>query len=107
MAIREKAKGATIDFVFPADGVSAIGEPVAILKSTKNPEAAKAFVDFLLSKEGQELALKQGYVPADPAVALPAGFPARTAIKVLPFDPAKALADTDANKKTFGEIFGQ
>lgn len=107
MAIREKAKGATIEFVFPTDGVSAIGEPVAILKSTRNPEAAKAFVDFLLSKDGQELALKQGYVPAHPAVALPAGFPPRSALKVLPFDPAKALADTDANKKKFGEIFGQ
>lgn len=106
MAIREKAKGATIEFVFPADGVSAIGEPVAILAGSKNPGAAKAFVDFLLSRDGQELALKQGYVPALPAVALPAGYPARSAIKVLPFDAAKALADDAANKKQFGEIFG-
>jgi iron(III) transport system substrate-binding protein len=107
MPIREKAKGAPVEFVFPAEGVSAIGEPVAILKSTKNPAAAKAFVDFLLSKEGQALALKQGYVPAHPAVALPSGFPARTAIKILPFDPAKALDESAANTKRFAEIFGQ
>src|SRR5262249_34562686 len=55
MAIREKAKGAPIAFVFPKEGVSAIGEPVAILKSTKNPAAARAFVAFLLSRDGQEL----------------------------------------------------
>jgi iron(III) transport system substrate-binding protein len=106
LPIREKAKGAPVEFVFPTDGVSAIGEPVAILKSSKNPTAAKAFIDFLISKEGQELALKQGYIPAHPAVALPAGFPARDAIKVIPLDPAVALADEAANKKKFVEIFG-
>lgn len=107
MPIREKAKGAPVDFVFPAEGVSAIGEPVAILKTSRNPAAAKAFVDFLLSKDGQELALKQGYVPAHPEIALPAGFPDRKSMKIMAFDAAKALADTDANKKRFAEIFGQ
>jgi iron(III) transport system substrate-binding protein len=107
MPIREKAKGAPVEFVFPTEGVSAIGEPVAILKTTQNPAAAKAFVDFLLSKEGQEVALKQGYVPAHPDVALPAGFPARSAIKIMPFDPAKALNESAANTKHFAEIFGQ
>ena len=105
MPIREKAKGAPIEFVFPKEGVSAVSEPVAILKTTRNPEAAKAFVDFLISKEGQELALKQGYVAAHPEVALPAGYPTRDAIKLLPFDPAKALADGEAARKRFSTIF--
>lgn len=107
MPIREKAKGAPLEFVFPKEGVSAVTEPVAILKSTKNPEAAKAFVDFILSKDGQELATKQGYVPAHPEVALPAGYPARSEIRIMPFDAAKALADETANKKKFSDIFGQ
>jgi len=106
MAIREKAKGAPVAFVFPKEGVSAIGEPVAILKSTKNPDAARAFIAFLLSKDGQELALKQGYVPAHPQVALPAGFPDRKDIKLMAFDPAKALADAKDNTKRFSDIFG-
>jgi len=105
MPIREKAKGAPVEFVFPSEGVSAVSEPVAILKTSKNPEAAKAFVDFLLSKEGQELALKQGYVAAHPDVALPAGYPARAAIKLMPFDAAKALADEAASRKRFSAIF--
>ncbi|WP_332681828.1 ABC transporter substrate-binding protein [Bosea sp. (in: a-proteobacteria)] len=105
MPIREKAKGAPVEFVFPKEGVSAVGEPVAILKNTRNPEAAKAFVDFLISKEGQELALKQGYVAAHPQVALPAGYPARDAIKLMPFDAAKALADEPAARKRFSAIF--
>jgi iron(III) transport system substrate-binding protein len=107
MPIREKAKGAPIEFVFPKEGVSAVTEPVAILKSTKNPEAARAFVDFLLSKEGQELALRQGYIAAHPAVALPAGYPSRDSIKVMPFDAAEALANETKNKAAFADIFGQ
>jgi iron(III) transport system substrate-binding protein len=107
MPIREKAKGAPVEFVFPKEGVSAVSEPVAILKSTKNPDAARAFVDFLLSKDGQELALKQGYIAAHPAVALPAGYPVRDQIKVMGFDAAKALADEIKNKAAFAEIFGQ
>ena len=106
MAIREIHKGAPVAFVFPSEGVSAIGEPVAILKSTKNPEAARAFLAFLLSREGQELALKQGYVPAHPQVPLPAGFPDRRDIKLMAFDPARALADAKANTKRFSDIFG-
>jgi iron(III) transport system substrate-binding protein len=107
MPIREKAKGAPIEFVFPKEGVSAVSEPVAILKTTKNADAARAFVDFLLSKEGQELALKQGYIAAHPAVALPAGYPPREQIKVMGFDAARALADETKNKAAFADIFGQ
>lgn len=107
MPIREKAKGAPIAFVFPEEGVSAISEPVAILAGTKNAEAAKAFVDFLLSKDGQQLAVSQGYMPAHPEVTPPPGFPALSSIKIMPFDAAKALAEAEANKAKFAETFGQ
>ncbi|WP_106751373.1 ABC transporter substrate-binding protein [Pannonibacter carbonis] len=106
MPIRGKAQGAPVDFVFPEEGVSAVTEPVAILSTAQNPAAAKAFVDFLISTEGQELASKQGYLPAHPGVTPPAGFPARETIKLLPFDPAKALEGDAANKAKFTEIFG-
>ncbi|OHV78023.1 ABC transporter substrate-binding protein [Ensifer sp. LCM 4579] len=106
MAIREKAKGAPVEFVFPAEGVSAVTEPVAILKTTKNAEAAKKFVDFLLSKEGQKLASKMGYIPARNGVALPQGFPARETIKVLPVDAAAAVKNAEADLKTFSGVFG-
>jgi iron(III) transport system substrate-binding protein len=105
LAIREAAKGAPIEFVWPKEGVSAVTEPVAILSTSKNVPASKAFVDFLLSKEGQQVAAQMGYLPAHPEVAPPAGFPPVKDIKVLPFDPAKALAEDEANKKRFVEMF--
>jgi len=106
MAIREKAKGAPIEFVFPKEGVSIVTEPVAMLKNAKNPDGAKAFIDFVLSDAGQRLVLQQGYLPADTNLPAPEGFPARESSKLMPYDPAKALADTDANKKRFADLFG-
>ncbi|WJS03853.1 ABC transporter substrate-binding protein [Roseibium aggregatum] len=106
LPIREKAKGAPVEFVFPEEGVSAVTEPVAILSTAQNPDAAKAFVDFLISEDGQKLAASQGYLPAHPGVPAPEGFPARDQIKLMDFDPAKALEQDQADKMKFSEIFG-
>ncbi|MEL7464754.1 MAG: ABC transporter substrate-binding protein [Pseudomonadota bacterium] len=106
LPIREKLKGAPVEFVFPEEGVSAVTEPVAILSTAKNPTAAKAFVDFLISPEGQQLAADMGYLPAHPAIDPPEGFPPLSEIKLLDFDPAKALADDQENKLRFADIFG-
>src|SRR5690606_38941916 len=101
LPIREKAKGSPVEFVFPEEGVSAVTEPVAILSTAQNPEAAKAFIDFLLSREGQELAAAQGYLPAHPDVTPPEGFPKLSDIKLMDFDAEKTLADEEANKRAF------
>ncbi|WP_448205950.1 ABC transporter substrate-binding protein [Azospirillum sp. sgz302134] len=106
LPIREQLKGAPVAFVFPKEGVSAVTEPVAILNTTKNPDAAKAFVAFLLSKDGQELAAKQGFLPALPGVAPPEGFPDPATITLLPYDPAQALKDDETNKRDFADLFG-
>ncbi|PPJ46231.1 Fe(3+) ABC transporter substrate-binding protein [Rhizobium sp. KAs_5_22] len=106
MPIREKAKGAPVEFVFPEEGVSAVTEPVAILSTTKNAEAAKKFVDYVLSEKGQEGFLKLGYIPARNGMPVPEGFPARETIKVLPIQAAGALKATEEDLKTFSGIFG-
>ncbi|WP_054181172.1 ABC transporter substrate-binding protein [Trabulsiella odontotermitis] len=106
MAIREKAKGAPIEFVFPSEGVSIVTEPVAMMKGAKNPEGAKAFIDFVLSDAGQKLVLEQGYLPANTNLPVPKGFPPRDSIRLMPVDSAKALAETEANKKRFADLFG-
>ncbi len=106
MALNAKAKGSPVDFVFPAEGVSIVTEPTAILRDTKNPEAARAFVDFLLSKEGQELAVSQGYFPARKAVKPPPGFPVVASLKILPVDISALEKQDEQNKKRFAELFG-
>jgi iron(III) transport system substrate-binding protein len=106
MPIREKAKGAPLEFVFPTEGVSAVTEPVGILASAKHVDAAKKFVDYALSEKGQQGFLKLGYIPARNGMPLPAGFPTRDSIKVLPLNAAEALKNTDQDLKTFSSYYG-
>jgi iron(III) transport system substrate-binding protein len=106
MALNAKAKGSPVEFVFPAEGVSVVTEPTAILRGTKSLPAARAFVDFILSKEGQQLAAAQGYLPARKDVSPPAGFPSASEIRILPVDTAALLRRDEANKKKFASLFG-
>ena len=106
MALNARAKGSPVDFVFPAEGVSIVTEPTAILRGTKNPEAARAFVDFLLSKDGQELAVSQGYFPARKDVKPPPGFPDVASLEILPVDIGELEKRDELNKKRFAELFG-
>ena len=106
LPIRESVKGAPVAFVFPEEGVSAVSEPAAILSTAQNPDAAKAFIDFVISEQGQQLAADMGYLPAHPAVPAPEGFPARDQIKLMAFDPTRALAEDEENKMRFMDIFG-
>ncbi len=106
LAIRNKAEGSPVEFVFPEEGVSYVTEPVAILSSAKNIEGAQKFVDFVLSQDGQDLVLDMGYIPARNDMGVPAGFPDRESIKLMAFDPAVALENAESNKAKFAEIFG-
>jgi iron(III) transport system substrate-binding protein len=106
MAMNAKAKGSPVDFVFPAEGVSVITQPVAILKTTQNPEAAKAFVAWQLSDEAQQQATAQGYFPIKPSIRPPQGYPEVSGLKFLKTDTAKILTTDEENKLKFSEMFG-
>ena len=106
MALNAAAKGSPVKFVFPTEGVTAVTEPVAILKTARNIPAAKAFVAFLLSRKGQELAVRQGFLPARRGVAPPPAFPAGAQIRLMPTDIAKILADSKTLKQRFSDLFG-
>ncbi|TMG99239.1 MAG: extracellular solute-binding protein [Betaproteobacteria bacterium] len=106
MAFNAKLKGSPIDFIFPAEGNPAVTEPVAILKTTANQPAAKAFIDFILSDEGQKLAVSMGYIPAKATVGMPSWYPAGAKIKLMPTDISKVVETNSANLKRFADLFG-
>lgn len=106
MAMRAKAEGSPVDFVFPPEGVPAVTEPVAILSTAKNAEEGKKFVDFILSSKGQELARDMGYIPANMSVGNPDWLPEGTKVNVMKVD-IQAVADRiEADKGKFSELFG-
>lgn len=106
LPIREAQRGAPVRFIFPEEGVSAITEPAAILSTARNMPAAVAFMNFLLSREGQQLASNQGFLPADPTVAPPSGFPAPQSIRVMRLDAARAAREGEANLRRFAQLVG-
>lgn len=54
-AYRYIAGGAPVNVVYPEEGTSAVPDGVALVKDAKNTENAQAFIDFLVSKEVQEM----------------------------------------------------
>jgi iron(III) transport system substrate-binding protein len=106
MAFNAKAKGSPIDFIFPTEGLPAVTEPVAILKTTHNAAAARAFVDFILSDEGQKVAVAMGYIPAKAGVGMPAWYPAGVKINLMPTDIPKVVQTNSTNLKRFSDLFG-
>lgn len=62
-------KGAPLAIVFPPE-MLVIPSPVAIFRGTPNLSAAKKFVDFLLSKEGQTIIAKNYTLPSRPDIPI-------------------------------------
>jgi iron(III) transport system substrate-binding protein len=106
MAMNAKKDGSPIEFVFPPEGVPAVTEPVAIMSTAKNVEGAKKFVDFILSDEGQKLALSQGYLPAKASVGRPAWLPEGVEVKVMDISVPEVVKTVDENKQKFSTMFG-
>ncbi|MEN3929842.1 ABC transporter substrate-binding protein [Microvirga sp. W0021] len=63
-------KGATLALVYPPE-MLVIPSPIALMKGSKNTEAAKKFIDYVLSKEGQTIIAGEGTLPVRNDVELP------------------------------------
>lgn len=96
--------GAPVDFVWPTDGAVSIPSPVAITAGCKNVEAAQAFIDFTLSKKGQELLVKDGVIPVRPDVAPPKGMPTADKIDMMPVPFQWAADNASTIRETFEKI---
>ena len=100
-------KGANLGLVFPLE-MLVIPSPVAILKGTKNLTAAKKFVDFLLSKEGQIIIASSGTLPIRQDVEVPKGLglvPPEEAVKrAMKVDYLQMIKEKEALIQKFSEI---
>src|SRR5207247_9625947 len=63
-AARQKKQGAPIDIVFPSEGSGWDMEATAIVKGTKNLEAAKTLVDWSVSEKAMRL-YNEGYARSE------------------------------------------
>ena len=65
MAFEDRLAGFDIKFVAPKTAWIT-PEPIAILAGARNPNAARAFIEFLLSERGQRVAMERGVFPITP-----------------------------------------
>lgn len=100
-------KGAKLGYAF-APEVLVVPSPVAIIKNTPNLSAAKKFVDFLLSKEAQEIIASEGTLPVRNDVKLNPGLPIASpeeAVKrSIKIDYIAMMAEKEATIKKFTDI---
>jgi iron(III) transport system substrate-binding protein len=89
--INEIVRGFPVEPVLPCEGVGYEIGSVAIIKGTRNPDAAKKFVDWSLTAEAQKIGLdvKEYAIPTNRSVPLPPQVPKLTDIKVIDYDFAR------------------
>ncbi|CAM4130779.1 ABC transporter substrate-binding protein [Lederbergia lenta] len=104
---KAKKEGSPVELIYPSSGVPVVTEPIGIMKNTQNEAAAKAFIDFVLSEDGQKVAAELGYTPARDGIPAPEGLKTITEMTVLEADMKDLLAEKEEDKTKFGEIFGQ
>jgi iron(III) transport system substrate-binding protein len=83
MAFEEKLAGFDIKFVAP-DYAFVTPEPMAVLAGARNPKAARAFIEFLLSERGQRVFMDRGLFPITPKYKVQ-GAPGSTAEMAVEF----------------------
>lgn len=64
IALGQQEQGEAIDVIFPSSGTVAAPRPMMILASSTQPEQAKAFLDFVLSEQGQARVAEVYLMPA-------------------------------------------
>jgi iron(III) transport system substrate-binding protein len=86
-----RGKGMPFGYVFPHSGTVVIDDAIGLVRGARHPEAARAFIDFVGSVDGQLIAARGVYrlparadLPADRVPAWVAGVEAE--MKVTPID---------------------
>lgn len=104
--VRDLAEaGSPIAVSYPAEGVPYVSQPVGIFANTEEEELSQLFVDFLVSAEGQELAVGQAYLPVRDDVGTPEGAPAMEEIELLNPDLEHIASIREDSVATFNELF--
>ena len=62
-----RSKGLPFDYVFPESGTVVIDDAIALVRGSRHPEAAKAFIDYVGSVDGQLLAARERLPASRPA----------------------------------------
>jgi iron(III) transport system substrate-binding protein len=100
------AQGAPVAWV-PLNPVTETLQIAGIAKGAPHPNAAKLFLDFLVSRTGQEVFREADYLPMHPDVPakIPALKPEQGGYKAVLYTPETLEVDTPRWAKIFDDLF--
>ena len=81
-------QGYPLEVIFPSEGVGFEAPAVSIIKGAKNIEPAKILIDWLVSKDGQDVLSQEKtyFYPVIPEAELSKGMPAFSELKTIVVD---------------------
>jgi iron(III) transport system substrate-binding protein len=87
-AVREKASGFPIEIIVPSEGTGYEIGGISLVKNAPNADGARAFIEYALSAEGQDLGSDVGQlqVKANVNARMAEGSPDLSAIKIIDYD---------------------
>lgn len=89
----QKKKGAPVDWVNTARPIVSQMQVVSLSRKAPNREAARLFIDFLLSKKGQEIKMQQARISGRSDMSCPLKKVDCRKLDVLVVQPPRSLAD--------------
>ena len=100
------AEGSPIDFHYTTEDVITMTSPIAIIKGCANEDNAKLLMDFILSKEGQEVLVANNLVSVRDDVEMKVDTSAIAAIN-MPVDYNELGENLQNYLDEFNKIFGK
>jgi iron(III) transport system substrate-binding protein len=102
-----KAKGAPVAIVYPREGSPLVAGGSGVMKDAPHPNAARLFISYLFSREGQQLLVDKGHLRSfHPDIVEPADRVPLSRIKVLTTDPVAQEKASEEIKAKYAAYFG-
>ena len=92
---------------YPTDGSVLIIAPSGIMKGVKHPNAAKLWLDFMVSKTGQTIMRENDYIPIRPEIEakIPELKPERGGYKSVIYTPDNLEVGVARWAKIYDDLF--
>jgi iron(III) transport system substrate-binding protein len=84
--LRYKVGGGPVELLYPSDGTSAIADVMALTANPANAQGGKAFINFMLSKEAQEILDTVGRRPVRADVVQKSALTPLSKLKLVKYD---------------------
>ena len=106
-ALIVKAQGAPLAIVYPSEGTPLVGGSAGVMKDAPHPNAARLFISFVFSRDGQQLMSDAGGLRSfHPEVKEKPGRTPLASIKLLKADPLEQERANEDVKRKYAEYFG-